>query len=263
MGIFVNYEGALRELNDVYVPVAHMREIYVNDSGSLRRVYVKLFPGDIYFIRNDQITSSTMYQIEYPGRYKIQVVGNGGSGGSGGASSGWTYGGGGGSGGTGAYVYVECELTSQNYIIIDRSSDATTITLYDGEGNLLGSGVASDGLPGGDGEDAYPSYNPSNGGGGSGGTSVAQFPNMISGKASGSSGNGGNRFHGGDANSPPNYPVLTPQYVASQKESAYSDYEIPGVVLGNAGGGGHGGWSGDRGPGGSGAYGGVVISLLE
>lgn len=263
MGIFVLDNGVIKELRQVYMPVTYFKDIYINTDGVLKKIYQQPTIGELAFFRNDTITSPSLYTFQASGKYRVSAVGNGGNGGSCGKYSGWTYGGGGGSGGTGGLLIWEQDVFSNAYVKFYRQDGKTFLEWYDVHNRLTDQGWVSDGGNGGNGEDAWPSFDPANGGGGAGGQAslTGSAPTKIT--ANGSNGNEGNRMHGADAPSPPGgYPILQPQYVATQKQAAYADYDLPKVVLGNSGGGGFSGFGDDR-AGGQGAFGGILIELIE
>lgn len=269
MGIFVSDNGVIKELRQVCMfnpppyPPVYLDEIYINADGVLKKIYKRPTIGELAFFRNDTINSSSLYTFQVPGKYRVSAVGNGGNGGSSGKYSGWTYGGGGGSGGTGGLLIWEQDVFSGAYVKFYRQEGKTFLEWYDVYDRLTDQGWVSDGSNGGNGEDAWPSFNPDNGSGGAGGQAslTGSAPTKIT--VNGSNGNKGDRMYGADAPAPPSgYSILQPQYVATQSQAAYADYDLPKVVLGNSGG---GGWSGftDNRAGGQGAFGGILIELIE
>lgn len=273
MPLFTTKDGILKEIQNLYADASDdqwpsnprdLLEVYTTVNGVLRKIHELIPQGkELIFIRNDQITQENFYTFPAGGEYCVYAVGNGGNGGRGGDYSGWTYGGGGGSGGTGGFIMWQSSILYGSYLKYYRNSNKTVLEWYDQNNNLTNSAWVSDGTNGGDGENAWPSFNPDNGVAGTGGQAFIEGDATTKIALNGSNGNEGNRMHGASANAPPSgYKILQPQYIADQKQAAYADYEIPDVVLGNAGGGGHSGFGGD-GSGGAGAFGGILVEFIR
>lgn len=239
--------------NGAKVPLTYL---YYYADGARHTVFQAISPDVLFFEKSSDFPSSkTLFIFPKDGTYKVYLIGKGGNGGEGGKSWALNAGSGGGGGGSGGVAVSQIHVSSSDEAFYYKEGEilhfeAPQLSLH------MTVHPGSDGQRGEDASLGNPFP-----GGGNGGTGGAAAGGNI-GNYTGAGGKYGALTYGGGTNTPPATPYTTPPYNAGEKQSAYADYELPGLCLGNAGGGGYGGIGGDRTPG-SGALGGIIIEFVE